>query len=316
LRVESSVTAVSWLPSEAVRGIRRLPFTFGAARYDDPPADRLEDAAALVRDGRARQANELRAWIEVEDGRVTAAGHAGEAHAPAGGDALPVLRNEPETGGAAATFVQTVGGHFGLPIPRRVAGLPLLKLAAPVAWTTLRLTLNADGSSDFALSGASAFPRHWVYDADGNLASKSAEIDFDRWLEQAGAEQTPWGAEDSAELSVPAESALERRLSDEIMSTRRRVVRVPAGDMLTEHGAGDRRAYLVLDGILDVDVGGQTVAEVGPGSIVGERAALEGRRTATLRARTDCRVVPFDPAELDPDTLAELAEAHHREDEN
>ncbi len=316
MRVESSVTAVSWLPSEAVRGIRKLPFTLGASRYDDPPPEAVDDAAGLARAGRIRQANELRAWIEVEDGRVTSAGHAGDGHVPNGTERLPLLRNEPETGGTSATFVQTSGGHFGVPLPRRVAGLPFLKLASPIAWTTLRLTLDADGTADAALVGASVFPRHWVYDAEGKLASKSAEVDFERWLEQAGKEQTPWGAEDSAELSVPAETALERRLSAEIMSTRRRVVRVQAGQMLTEHGAGDRRAYLVLDGILDVDVGGQTVGEVGPGSIVGERGALEGRRSATLRARTDCRVVPFDPTELDPETLAELADRHRREDED
>jgi CRP-like cAMP-binding protein len=81
-------------------------------------------------------------------------------------------------------------------------------------------------------------------------------------------------------------------------------------------GQGDRgdTAFLVLDGVLDVFVGGQVVAEVGPGAIVGERASLEGRRSATLQARTTCRVVPLDRAALTAAERAQIAAGHRRED--
>jgi hypothetical protein len=39
MRVESSVTAVSWIPSEAIQGMTRLPFEMGLAHYDEPPPD-------------------------------------------------------------------------------------------------------------------------------------------------------------------------------------------------------------------------------------------------------------------------------------
>jgi CRP-like cAMP-binding protein len=50
------------------------------------------------------------------------------------------------------------------------------------------------------------------------------------------------------------------------------------------------------------------VAEVGPGAILGEMALLEGgRRTATLRAVTRCRVAVVPGDRVDRDALAEVA---------
>ena len=38
MRIESSVTAISWIPSDAIEGMPTLPFKLGVARYDAPPA--------------------------------------------------------------------------------------------------------------------------------------------------------------------------------------------------------------------------------------------------------------------------------------
>ena len=57
-----------------------------------------------------------------------------------------------------------------------------------------------------------------------------------------------------------------------------------------------------------VDVDGERVAQVGPGAILGEMALLEGgRRTATLRAVTRCRVAAVPGDRVDRTALAELA---------
>ena len=77
MRIESSVTSVSWIPSQAIQGSMKLPFTFGIANYDDPPPDVLEDLAEMAAAGRFRFANDLRAWIEVDDGRIVDSGYAG-----------------------------------------------------------------------------------------------------------------------------------------------------------------------------------------------------------------------------------------------
>ena len=62
-------------------------------------------------------------------------------------------------------------------------------------------------------------------------------------------------------------------------------------------------------------MGGAALASLGPGSVLGERASLEqGRRTATVRALTSCRVVSYLAADLSPEDLRELAAGHHRED--
>jgi hypothetical protein len=313
MRVESQVVSVSWVPSDSVTGVARLPFVIGLERHDDPPPDQVDDAHALRDEGRVRQVNELTAWAEFdESGRPVVWDYSSPvAPEPEG---LPVLRGEPEVGEDRVRFVQTVGGPLGGSVPRRVVGRPFLRVEAPVAWTTLALTIGSDGRSRGELIGSSAFPRHWVYDENGQLSAKSAETDYRRWLEGAHGENTPWGGEESHEFVAAAESALERQLSARIMGSRPNVRRVPAGAMLTEQGGREDTIFLVLDGVLDVDIGGQTVAEVGPGAIIGERASLEGRRSATVRARTDVRVVPIPPDSLTQSEREQLAAEHTGDD--
>ena len=63
-----------------------------------------------------------------------------------------------------------------------------------------------------------------------------------------------------------------------------------------------------MDGTFAVEIDGQDVAGIGPGAVVGERAAVEGGiRTATLRATTRARVAAIAPHQLNPADLEELA---------
>jgi hypothetical protein len=131
-RFESSVTAVSWIPSEAITGPSKVPFEAGITHYDDPPPDRLVDLEQLRTSDRFREANVLRAFVEVDDGRIVNAGHLGQGHIGATtvrvGPAalrfpavqLPDIQAVPEIGPASARFVQTVGGRMGLPTRRPV----------------------------------------------------------------------------------------------------------------------------------------------------------------------------------------------------
>src|SRR5262245_43571818 len=77
MRIESSVTSLTWIPSDAISGLTKVPFELGVAHYDDPPPDRLEDLDALRERDAFREANELKAYVEVEDGKVVGAGHLG-----------------------------------------------------------------------------------------------------------------------------------------------------------------------------------------------------------------------------------------------
>jgi hypothetical protein len=316
VHVESRVLSVSWVPSDVVTRTARLPFVRALPGADEPPPDELVDPEPLLAAGRIRQANELRAWVEFDESGSPVAWEYGDA--PTLGDSeggFPVRRSKPEVSERAVRFVQTAGGRLGGTVPRRVAGRPFIRLEAPVAWTTVGLTIEGDGRTRGELVGASPFPRHWLYDDKGKLQAKSAEIDFRRWLEGSDTRKTPWGSEESREFVALAESALERGISHRVMGAHPRVRSVKAGTMLTEQGDRDETIFLILDGIFDVDVGGQTVAEVGPGAVVGERGSLEGRRSATLRARSDGRVVALAPASLTREERNQLAAAHRREDE-
>jgi len=329
MRAEACVTTISWIPSEAIPGATRFPFEVGITHYDPPPPPVLDDLEALRAGDSFRFANELRAYIEVRDDRIAGFGHLGGGHMGAttirlGSQAVsfaaacfPELRPEPEVSQTSVRFVQTVGGHTALPAPRRVDHRPFLKLEAPSVWTTLALTIHADGSSTHELVGASPFPRHWIYDRRGTLCAKSGLTDFRSWYRTAFGRYTPWGDKDSPALVTTVEGALERQLSQSIMSggTRPQIRSLKPGTTLVEQGQPGSEVYLLLDGVLTVEVDGRALAELGPGVVVGERALLEGgRRSSTLRALTACRLAVVPGNCIAPAELARLSDLHRREE--
>lgn len=332
MRIDASVLSVSWIPSEAVTGLNKAIFASGFTHYDPPPPDVVEavDLDALREADRFRFANHLAGWVDVEDGRIVAAGYGdgsgivmGSSTVRIGGRgatfaavAFPDLQAPVEIGETSARFVQTVGGHTALPAPRRVNRPPFLQFEAPTVWTTLALTIRADGSSEFELIGASPFPRHWVYGPDGKLAAKAGVTDFKEWWRTAFGKHTPWGDENSEVLVTAVETALERELAGRIMrgGEKPEIRKVKEGAALVEQGADGSDLYLLLDGVLSVEVDGEPIAEIGPGAILGERAVLEGGvRTSTLRALTKCRVAVARADQVDRDALVAVSETHHRE---
>jgi len=330
MRIKSSVTSISWIPSEAISGMAtKMPFEAGVAHYDDPPPDVIDDLDALQRDGRFRFANRLEAWIEVEGDRIVGHGQSGgglicstllrigKKQAVFEAIALPDLQPDPQVDKGSVTFFQTAGGRTGVPAPRRVRRAPFVQFAAPLAWTTLALTVRADGSSSFAMSGASSFPRHWVYGDDNKLALKSGMIDFSNWYRRAFGKHSPWGDQDSEAFTTEVESALERQLSLSLMrgGAKPKVRNVKRGAVITEQGAAEDDIYLVLDGVVRIEVDGERLAEYGPGSMHGERAVLEGgKRTSTIRAVTGCKLAGASADGVDRDALVELSSGHRREE--
>ena len=173
MRIESAVTSVSWIPSEAMTGPLRVPVDVGIGHYDDPLPDHIENLDDLRLNDRFRFANNLKAWIDVVDDRVVDAGYSGggligsttirlgigSITIPA--VAFPDIRHDPTITATSATFTQTSGGRTGAPLPRTIKRAPFVKIVAPTVWTTLTLTIRADGTHDFAVSGACKMPRHW-----------------------------------------------------------------------------------------------------------------------------------------------------------
>jgi hypothetical protein len=330
MRYESCVTSLSWIPSEAVTGATRTAFDSGFTHYDDPPPAELGDIEELRAGDRFRFANVLRAWIEVDDsGRVTDGGYDGSGIMGAttlrlGGLShtfqavpLPDLQRTPEQGEGWMRFVQTTGGRTAIPAPRPVRRRPFVQWQAPLVWTTLSLTLHADGRAEYSVTGASRFPRHWIYDADGRLARKSGLTDYANWTRVSFGRHTPWGDQDSPALVTAVETALEQALSVQLMhgAAKPRITQLQAGDELVRQGDFGQDIYLVLDGVIRVERDGTRLAEYGPGAMLGERAALEGgTRTSTLVAVTRCRVASVPAVQLDLSDLAELSTGHRREE--
>ena len=334
MRIDGSVTSISWIPSEAVKGATKLPFSMGVAHYDDPPPEALDPDAVVeslqqLRDADGfRFANHLRAWVEVEDGRITGWGQDGDPMI--GSTTMKVGRSitvaavpfapitpEPEVGDGWVRFRQSAGGRTGVPAPRHVNRPPFVQLVAPTAWTTVELTIHVDGRTEIGLAGASPFPRHWLYDRTGQLTRKSGMMDFKDWYRTAFGKHSPWGDEDSAAVATEVETALERQLSTTIMRSGRKpkIRKVAEGDTLVRQGDAGDELFLLLDGVLAVSVDGERLAELGPGAVVGERALLEGGlRTSTLTALTPCKVATARTPDLDPAALAELREGHRREE--
>jgi Cyclic nucleotide-binding domain len=324
-RIESSVTSVSWIPSEAMEGPFRLGFDLGLQHWDDPLDVELDDIDRWRREGRFRFANELRAWLVVDDGRIVDHGYSGQGHI---GDTrvgigpasitiaavpMPPIQEEPTAGPDFVDFVQSCGARTGGPMPRRVRRPPYVQVTSPIAWTTLRLRIHTDGHADWELGGSSPFPRHWIYDEGRRLVAKSGLMDSRRWLEETFVAGTPWGGQDSPAVVMAVETALERALSAQVMRGRRRPEFrvVEPGGALTEQGQPGDELYVLLDGVLRAEVDGSPVNEIGPGAILGERALLEdGRRSATLRAVTRCRVAVAPPDSIALDQLAAVAESH------
>jgi Cyclic nucleotide-binding domain len=313
MRIESSVTAITWLPFAALDRLPELPIGIAVAHYDEPPGEALGDLDAWRDADRFREANQLRGWIEVENGEIVDYGRDGRSVVTGAGldlDAsqiafpvieFPVIRPEPEVGRGFIRLQQTVGGRIGFPVPRPLRGRGYFHIGSAQAWTTLELVIRADGSSEGRLVAASPFPYHAVYDSAGAFVTEQGLADFDGWYRECH-DDSPWDGDEF-------EDELDRVALSSGARLRRR--RLDRGETLVEQGEPGAEMYLLLDGVLDVEIDGEPVAGVGSGAVLGELAVLgDGRRTATLRAARPSRVAVLTPTHR----LAELALARRQAD--
>jgi CRP-like cAMP-binding protein len=81
----------------------------------------------------------------------------------------------------------------------------------------------------------------------------------------------------------------------EIFKYEKNVDYYAAGDIIFEAGDEGHYMYVIQDGEVEVVADGVVIDTVGPGGIFGEMALIDrSPRSAAVRARTDCRVVPID----------------------
>ena len=321
MRYQATGTCLSWIPPTAVEGVFSLPFGLGVAHYDKPPPDQLPDVEVLLSADAIRFANQLHAWIEVEDGRVTSYGMSGQgrlgsttvrlrAHGLTfAGVALPDLAPSPQAHRDRVVFTRTAGGHTGAPVPRAVTRPPFWRLTAPVAWTTITLTMHADGTSAAQLAAASPFPRHFLYDSAGRLTHKSALIEYMDWIRQSGHGDNPWTGGGTPVPVTAVRGPAERSLGNAMLvSGDFRQHALPRGTLLSERPIADSEVHLLLDGLLIIEIDGQPAVEVGPGAIFDPSMRTPySKEHVTVRARTLSRLAVMPRVQLDNQALLRVA---------
>ena len=94
--------------------------------------------------------------------------------------------------------------------------------------------------------------------------------------------------------SIPGFDVLSRAEIRELAATADRTS-APAGRMLVTQGGYGTECFVVAAGELTVRRSGSTIAQIGPGSVVGEVALLDNAvRNAEVEALTDIEVAVFD----------------------
>ena len=260
----------------------------------------------------------------MEDGKIVDYGHLGGGHlgvtkvklglrevsVPA--IAMPTLQPEPEVGDGLGALHPDGRRRTGMPAPRHVHGKPFFQISSALAWTTLSLTLYADGCP----STSSKAPARFL--ATGSIGRGSSSEERPHRLQGV----VPQGVRRAHALGQGGLGAvrdrrrdgLEREISPSIMRSGSvlEASHLEVDDELVEQGEQSDELYLLLDGVLAAEVDGETVAEIGPGAVLGERRCSKVARTATLRAVTPVKVVSISSGELDPSVLQELAVAAAR----
>jgi hypothetical protein len=322
MRYDATATCLSWIPPTAVEGMFSLPFGLGIAHYDQPPPDQLPDVEALLAGDAIRFANQLHAWIEVDEGQITGHGMSGGGRLGSttvrlrghgltfAGVALPDVAPPPETARDRVRFTLTAGGHTGAPVPRAVPRPPFWQLSAPIAWSTVTLILHADGSSQAQIAAASPFPRHYLYDSTGRLTHKSTLIRYKDWIRQSELGDSPWAGGGQPVPVTPVRAGPERSLADAILVTgdyRRHSL--PQGALLSDRPIADTELHLLLDGLMLIEIDQQPAAEAGPGAIFDPAMRTpESKQHVTVRARTLCRLAVVPRDQLDSQALLGVAE--------
>ena len=81
----------------------------------------------------------------------------------------------------------------------------------------------------------------------------------------------------------------------EIFKFEKEVEHYAAGDTIFSAGDEGKFMYVIQAGEVEVDAHDRVIDRLGPGQIFGETALIDhSPRTATVRAISECRVVPLD----------------------
>ena len=306
-------------PSQPSRGSRRkpsrlpkIPFSMGVAHYDEPPPGHRRPRGD-DRGRRVPRGDELRAFIEVEDGKIVDYGHLGGGHlgvtkvklgprevsVPA--IAMPTLQPEPEVGDGLGAL-HPDGRRPGMPAPRHVHGKPFFQISSALAWTTRgsRSTPTARPSTS-----SKAPARFLATGSTGGSSSRRAASSTSRSGTARRSASTPWGKEDSEPFVTAVETA-PRAGDRRPQAACPRSLGPRGGRRARRAGRAERRA-LPAPGRSAGGRGRRRSPRSGPARSWASARCSKVACTATLRAVTPVKVVSISSGELDPSVLQKLA---------
>jgi len=86
----------------------------------------------------------------------------------------------------------------------------------------------------------------------------------------------------------------------EIFKDSEDVVDYPVGSVIASEGAEGTHMYVVMKGEVSISIDNRVLATAMPGEIIGEMALINSNiRSATLTAKSDCRLALIDQASFD-----------------
>lgn len=89
-------------------------------------------------------------------------------------------------------------------------------------------------------------------------------------------------------------------------------VEYPAGAVIIDQGDAGTDCFVIVDGSASVSMGGEFVAAVSEGTMIGEMALVDHRpRNATVTADTDCKLLRFQAKQF-RQLLDEMPKASER----
>ena len=227
---------------------------------------------------------------------------------------LPELRDEPVVTPTARPSCRPTAAVPRCPRPPRAASSVRAVPRAPGVDDALAHgprrrfeQLRARGASSSRGTGCTT--------TEGKLAAKAGLADFKQWYRTSFGRHTPWGASNSTAFVTAVETALERELAGSIMraATSRRCASSKAGALLTEQGQPGNEVFLVLDGVIAVEVDGRRSPSSGPARSSASARCSKAAFARRPRAVTKCRVAVAQGDQLDRKVLEEISQWHRRE---
>ena len=204
MRIESRSPWITWIPSEAIKELTKMPFEMGIAHYDDPArtssrtsthcatgtrSARPTSSAGLRRGRRRRQGGRRRATCRGLHRRQRPQARPEGVELPQG--QVPCHRERARRSAELGALHRPPAAGWACRRPGALRGKRLFQLASASAWTTAPARHLHRRHRERRAREGEPVPRHWIYVPSRSAGQKSGSIDFDAWYREVYGSKTP-----------------------------------------------------------------------------------------------------------------------------